>query len=64
RQAIGSGGALDPIPEDLLIGQVGELELFQWFLRSHVENSDGDLADAGARTEKGAAAKAKGSSKK
>ena len=66
RKAIGIVGALDPITEDLLIGQVGELELFQWFLRSHVENSDGDLADAGARTEKGAAAKAKskGSTKK
>ncbi len=55
---------LDPITEDMLISQIAELELFQWFMRSHLEDSQGILDDAGARTEKGAAAKAKGSSKK
>lgn len=37
RQVLGKVGDTDPITEDLLIGQVKELELFQWFIRSHVE---------------------------
>ncbi len=28
---------LDPVTEDLLISQIGQLELFQWFVRSFVE---------------------------
>jgi starvation-inducible DNA-binding protein len=37
RQLISKVGDTDPITEDLLIGQVKALELFQWFVRSHVE---------------------------
>jgi starvation-inducible DNA-binding protein len=37
RQLISKVGDTDPITEDLLIGQVKALELFQWFIRSHVE---------------------------
>ena len=37
RQVLGKVGDTDPITEDLLIGQVKALELFQWFVRSHVE---------------------------
>ncbi|MBM6622015.1 DNA starvation/stationary phase protection protein [Micrococcaceae bacterium RIT802] len=56
---------LDPVTEDLLIGQIAELELFQWFMRSHLENSQGSLDDASAQTEKAAAASTKkGTSKK
>ncbi|HEX7099439.1 MAG TPA: DNA starvation/stationary phase protection protein Dps [Acidimicrobiia bacterium] len=29
----------DPVSEDLIIGQLRELELFQWFIRAHLENS-------------------------
>src|SRR5690554_1926138 len=29
----------DPVSEDLIIGQLRELELFQWFVRAHLENS-------------------------
>ncbi len=39
RGAIAAAGPIDPITEDLLIGQTAKLELFQWFVRSHIENS-------------------------
>ncbi len=32
---------LDPVSEDMLIGQLRELELFQWFIRAHLENVGG-----------------------
>ncbi|MEX2278704.1 MAG: DNA starvation/stationary phase protection protein [Acidimicrobiia bacterium] len=28
---------LDPVSEDMVIGQLGELEQFQWFIRAHLE---------------------------
>lgn len=59
RKTIEEVGKIDPITEDILIGQTGELEQFQWFMRSHLENDEGELANQGARTEKGAAKKAK-----
>lgn len=37
RQVLSKVGDIDPITEDLLIGQAKELELFQWFIRSHLE---------------------------
>jgi starvation-inducible DNA-binding protein len=33
----------DPVSEDLLIGQTGDLELSQWFVRAHLESTDGSL---------------------
>lgn len=39
--------------------QVGELEKFQWFVRAHLENAGGQLANSGESTEKGAARSAK-----
>lgn len=57
REAIEKVGELDPISEDMLISQVAELELFQWFMRSFLTDADGTLATEGARTEKGAARK-------
>ena len=59
RKAIGRLGDLDPVSEDLLIGQSKELELFQWFVRAHLESSDGELASAEASSEQGAAAAAR-----
>ena len=55
RDAIQKVGELDPVTEDMLIGQVKELELFQWFMRAHLENSSGSLQHGGARTEQDAA---------
>jgi len=59
RKAISETGDLDPITEDLLIGQTGELEKFQWFVRAHLENSGGSLSNDGAHSEKQAAAQAR-----
>lgn len=55
REAIKLAGAVDPVTEDILIGQTGELEKFQWFVRAHLENASGVLSTAGDATEKGAA---------
>ncbi|CAN5245527.1 DNA starvation/stationary phase protection protein [soil metagenome] len=64
RSAIEALGDLDPVSEDMLIGHSAELEKFQWFVRAHLENSGGELITEGAKSEKGAANKAKQKSKK
>src|SRR5919205_2646787 len=35
RKAIEQAGEIDPVTEDLLIGQAGELGQFQWFIPAH-----------------------------
>lgn len=57
RKAIEKLDGLDLVSQDMIIGHAGELEKFQWFVRAHLENSGGELANAGATTEKPAAAK-------
>ena len=37
RQVLNKVGSTDAITEDILVGQAKELELFQWFIRSHLE---------------------------
>jgi starvation-inducible DNA-binding protein len=59
RKSIERVGDLDPITEDMLIGHSTELEKFQWFVRAHLENSGGQLANEGAKSEKAAASRAK-----
>ena len=56
RSAIEELGELDPVTEDLLIGQVGQLEQYHWFVRAHLETAGGQLTSAGAHTEREAAA--------
>ena len=58
RDAIETVGELDPVTEDMLISQSGQLEQFHWFIRAHLEDSHGDLSTAGATGEKDAAAAA------
>jgi starvation-inducible DNA-binding protein len=55
RKAIGEMAELDPVSEDMLIGQLTELEQFQWFVRAHLESSDGELLTANSKTELAAA---------
>jgi starvation-inducible DNA-binding protein len=55
RKAIKDIGSLDPATEDLLIGQLRDLEQFQWFVRAHLETPEGTLRTAEAGTEKSAA---------
>jgi starvation-inducible DNA-binding protein len=59
RKAIHRAGELDPVTENILEEHAAELEKFQWFVRAHLENAGGQLANRGARTEKAAARSAK-----
>ncbi len=58
RRAIDQVGDLDPVSEDLLTGQAGELELAHWFVRAHISNVDGELATGKAETQLEAAVSA------
>ncbi len=58
RSAITETEELDPVTQDMLIGQSAELEQYQWFVRAHLESSDGTLSSAGATTELDAAREA------
>ena len=60
RKAIETFDDLDLVSQDLLIGHTGELEKFNWFIRAHLEDAQGRLADAGTETEKDAADKSRG----
>ena len=55
RKAISVAGDVDPVTEDILIGQTAELEKFQWFVRAHLENAAGSLPTADDASEKAAA---------
>jgi starvation-inducible DNA-binding protein len=59
RKCIETFEDLDLVSQDMLIGHTGELEKFQWFVRAHLENSGGQLANQGAKTERTAASKSK-----
>jgi starvation-inducible DNA-binding protein len=43
RRAVAQLGELDPVSEDLLIGHLGDLERFQWFVRAHLKDATGDV---------------------
>jgi starvation-inducible DNA-binding protein len=58
REAIETTEELDQVTQDMLIEQSGQLEQFHWFVRAHLENADGSLTTAGAKTEKSAAKRA------
>lgn len=59
RAAIDETEELDLVTQDMLIGQAEQLEQFQWFVRAHLESSDGTLSTRNASTERGAAQRAK-----
>jgi starvation-inducible DNA-binding protein len=59
RDAIARTEELDPVTQDMLIAQSGELEQFHWFVRAHLENATGTLSTGGARTVKAAARRAR-----
>jgi starvation-inducible DNA-binding protein len=58
RGAIDTLEELDPVTQDMLIGQAHQLEQFHWFVRAHLESPDGSLTTGSARTEKAAAKRA------
>src|ERR1700691_2661734 len=64
RAAIDATEELDPVTQDMLIGQSGQLEQFQWFVRAHLESADGTLSTVGASTEGAAARRAQRNKKR
>ena len=64
RKAIDFTEETDPVTQDMLIGQAGQLELFHWFVRAHLESTGGELSTAGATHEKTAAKRAGGAAKR
>jgi starvation-inducible DNA-binding protein len=48
RRAVAATEELDPVTQDMLIGQSAQLEQFHWFVRAHLESSAGELSTAGA----------------
>jgi starvation-inducible DNA-binding protein len=58
RAAIEATEELDQVTQDMLIGHSGQLEQFHWFVRAHLEQSDGSLLTSGAATERSAARRA------
>jgi starvation-inducible DNA-binding protein len=59
RRAIEETEDPDQVTQDMLISQTAQLEQFHWFIRAHLETPDGSLSTGAARTERGAAAKAR-----
>jgi starvation-inducible DNA-binding protein len=59
RAAIEETEELDPVTQDMLTGQSGQLEQYHWFVRAHLESADGTLSTAGASTEHSAAKSAR-----
>jgi starvation-inducible DNA-binding protein len=55
RKGTKLAGDRDPVTEDLLISQLATLELYQWFVRAHIENTSGELMSGDATTEMDAA---------
>jgi starvation-inducible DNA-binding protein len=58
REAMQATETSDPVTQDMLIEQLRSLELFQWFVRAHLESSGGRLSTRGATTETAAAGQA------
>ncbi len=51
RAAIEQTGDVDKVSEDLLIGQTGILEKYHWYVRSHLADWAGGMANAGAASD-------------
>jgi starvation-inducible DNA-binding protein len=58
RKALRELDDLDLVSQDMIIEQATQLEQFQWFVRAHLEDSDGRLKHEGAQAEQQAAQQA------
>jgi starvation-inducible DNA-binding protein len=58
RVAMEELGDIEPVSQDMLIDQLKLLEQFHWFVRAHLESSDGHLSTSGAENERAAARQA------
>ncbi|MEU8135979.1 Dps family protein [Streptodolium elevatio] len=63
RAAVNGVTEADPASQDMLIGQLRQLEQFQWFVRAHLEQSGGSLSTAGADSLADAAKQAQNSAR-
>ncbi|CUR59938.1 DNA protection during starvation protein [metagenome] len=63
RDGIKELDELDPVTQDMFIGQTEQLELFHWFVRAHLEDSSGHLSTQDAHSEASAARAAEGDEK-
>jgi len=43
RAAQAEFAQLDPVTEDLILGQLRKLEQYQWFVRAHLQDATGDV---------------------
>ncbi|SCK17387.1 starvation-inducible DNA-binding protein [Streptomyces sp. SceaMP-e96] len=48
RAAVAATDGVDPVTQDLLIEHLRSLELFQWFVRAHLESAGGTLSTGSA----------------
>ncbi|SDR56498.1 starvation-inducible DNA-binding protein [Streptomyces sp. 2224.1] len=48
REAVAATEKTDPVTQDLLIEHLRSLELFQWFVRAHLESAGGKLSTGAA----------------
>jgi starvation-inducible DNA-binding protein len=64
RAAVDAAGEIDPMTEDMLIGQTRQLELFHWFIRAHLEAVSGELSSGDATKETTAARRASKAARK
>lgn len=58
RKAMKEFEELDLVSQDLIIGQLDQLEKFHWFVRAHLENDEGSLSTNGKQSVAGAASAA------
>lgn len=58
REAMEELAEIEPVSQDMVIDQLKMLEQFHWFVRAHLESSDGQLSTSGADTERDAARQA------
>jgi starvation-inducible DNA-binding protein len=59
RDAIEKTDEPDPVTQDMLIEQSGELEQYHWFVRAHLETPAGQLVTTGTKTETAGAGRAR-----
>ncbi len=58
RAAVRATDESDLVTQDMLIEQLRSLELFQWFVRAHLESAGGELSTTSASSERDAASRA------
>ena len=45
RESLKQAGEVDPITEDIYIAHASDLEKFQWFIRAHIVDAEGNIEE-------------------